>query len=375
MPNEEKQPFTSADIHNGKRPSCSNLFNLKIYENMPANKNAVLRYKYIDELLSDSHHLYNMDDLLKAVNLRLEINGNKPIAVRTLQLDLNAMQNEVFNAPIEKFTFDKTICYRYSEPGYSIFHKPLSKEETNLLGEVLSTIGQFEGLPHFAWLDNLQKGLGIKENRKIIDFSKNVALKNIQFLGMLYDVISNNQVLELSYKKFSAAEPECFEFHPYSLKEYNSRWYLVGYDSDRECIKTLPVDRITEFTPLPEKKLIPCPVDINSFFDNVVGITVYADKEPIDILLWASEHETDYIDTKPIHHSQEKIEDKNLIAELQATYHKTNGHFYTLRCQQTYELEREFVSHFAEVEVLQPVVLRECIIDKIKGMAKLYELR
>ena len=339
---------------------------------MPSNKNAVLRYKFIDELLSDSHHIYNMEDLLKEVNFRLEMNGNQQISVRTLQLDVKAMQDEVFSAPIEKFTSGKTICYRYSQPGYSIFHKPLSNEETNLLGEVLSTIGQFEGLPHFTWLDNLQKGLGIKGNRKIINFSKNVALKNIQFLGMLYDAISNDQVLNLSYKKFSAAEPEDFEFHPYLLKEYNSRWYLVGYDNDKDLIKTLPVDRIIDFTPRPEKKLIPCPVDINTFFDDVVGITVYADKEPIDILLWASEHETDYIDTKPIHHSQEKIDDEAKITELQATYHKTNGNFYTLRCQQTYELEREFVSHFAEVEILQPVEFRHCIIEKIKEMSRLY---
>lgn len=340
---------------------------------MPANKNAVLRYKYLDELLSDSHHYYTMLELKDKVNDRLSLNGNDKISVRTIQNDINVIQNEIFDAPIEAFyTYGKKLCYRYSQPGYSIFHKPLSDEETNLLGEVLSTVGQFEGLPHFAWLDNLQKGLGIKESRKIINFSKNVALKNIQFLGMLYDVISNDQVLNLTYKKFSATEPEGFEFHPYLLKEYNSRWYLVGYDSDNDFIKTLPVDRIMEFTPLPEKKLIPCSVNIDTFFDDVVGITVYADKKPIDILLWASEHETDYLDTKPIHHSQEKIESEEKIAELRSSYHKTNGNFYTLKCQQTYELEREFMSHFAELEVLQPMEVRECIIKKISEMSKLY---
>ena len=342
---------------------------------MPKNKNAVLRYKYLDELLSDSHHYYTMSDLTERVNDKLALNGNDQVSIRTIQKDIRDLQNEVFGAPIESFSMhEKKKCYRYDQPGYSIFHKPLSDEETNLLGEVLSTIGQFEGLPHFAWLDNLQKGLGIKESRKIINFSKNVALKNIQFLGMLYDVISNSQVLNLSYKKFSASEPESFEYHPYLLKEYNSRWYLVGYDSDKDFIKTLPVDRIIEFTPLPEKELIQCPLDINAFFDDVVGITVYADKEPIDILLWASEHETDYIDTKPIHHSQVKVEDETKIAELQSAYHKTDGHFYTLRCQQTYELERKFVSHFAEMEVLQPVALRECIIEKIKDMSRLYNV-
>ena len=43
---------------------------------MPANKNAVLRYKIIDEILSDNHHLYNITELIDKVNERLVNNGN-----------------------------------------------------------------------------------------------------------------------------------------------------------------------------------------------------------------------------------------------------------------------------------------------------------
>ena len=36
----------------------------KIVDIMPANKNAVTRYKYLDDLLSDRHHYYDIHDLV-----------------------------------------------------------------------------------------------------------------------------------------------------------------------------------------------------------------------------------------------------------------------------------------------------------------------
>ena len=34
---------------------------------MPANKNAVVRYKYLDELLSDKYHYYDIHDLTERI--------------------------------------------------------------------------------------------------------------------------------------------------------------------------------------------------------------------------------------------------------------------------------------------------------------------
>ena len=35
---------------------------------MPTNKNAFIRYKYLDRLLSDRHHYYDINDLTERVN-------------------------------------------------------------------------------------------------------------------------------------------------------------------------------------------------------------------------------------------------------------------------------------------------------------------
>ena len=38
---------------------------------MPTNKNALTRYKYLDEMLSDRHHFYDIHDLTEKCNEKL----------------------------------------------------------------------------------------------------------------------------------------------------------------------------------------------------------------------------------------------------------------------------------------------------------------
>ena len=40
---------------------------------MPVNKNAMTRYKILDELLSNQYHNYSLDDLQEEVNKRLTV--------------------------------------------------------------------------------------------------------------------------------------------------------------------------------------------------------------------------------------------------------------------------------------------------------------
>ena len=54
---------------------------------MPTNKNAILRYKYLDDLLSDCHHYYSIRDLWEKCNERLIANGFSEVSLRWLQKD------------------------------------------------------------------------------------------------------------------------------------------------------------------------------------------------------------------------------------------------------------------------------------------------
>lgn len=340
---------------------------------MPANKNAVIRYQKLDELLSDRHHHYTMEEITDKVNDYLVDLGYQEVTRRCLEKDINFMEERPFCAPIKRFTSNGFRCIKYGRSNYSIFTKELTKEEESLLSEVINTIGQFEGLPNFEWLDALQEQLGTENHRQIISFSSAVKLKNSNLLASLYDVVSNEQVISVIYKRFEDENADTLIVHPYYLKEYNKRWYLVCYDEVRNFICTLALDRFEDFTPMPEKKLVPITAEVEHRFDNSIGITVLDNQEPEHVVFWTSDKESNYIETKKMHHSQ-----GTLGEEASTIYRKKynlpdGGKFFSLYCQNTYELRRELCSHFSDIIVLEPKRLVLEIKTEVSKMKSLYD--
>ena len=113
---------------------------------MATNKNALIRYRFLDTMLSDRHHYYSMLDLYTKVNAMLEADGFKIVTRRCVETDIEDLQDAPFRAEIETFKRDGKTIYRYRRQGFSIFKQEMSREERNLLREVLNTIGQFDGL-------------------------------------------------------------------------------------------------------------------------------------------------------------------------------------------------------------------------------------
>ena len=109
---------------------------------MPANKNALIRYKTIDRCLRNRFRLWTIDDLTEACSDALyEMEGiTKGVSVRTVQGDLQIMRSDKlgYNAPIE--VYDK-IYYRYADPDYSINEMPLTDDDCDLLRQAIELLG------------------------------------------------------------------------------------------------------------------------------------------------------------------------------------------------------------------------------------------
>lgn len=319
---------------------------------MPTNKNAFIRYKYLDKLLSDRHHYYDMHDLTTKVNAMLEDDGFKSVTRRCIEKDVEALQDAPFRADIETFKMDGKTIYRYRRQSFSIFREELSREEVSLLREVLNTIGQFRGLDHFEWLDRLKTDLGVKRQRQVISFSNNPYLLNSNLLGTLFDCISNLVVVCLSYHTFSDDTVRSIDFHPYLLKQYNDRWFLLGAaDSDKKILN-FALDRIDKVEPIPEKKYMKCPNDLSERFEDIVGVTFYEDRPVEHILCWVSDGSKGYVDTKPIHGSYTPIKGEREQQLREEFPQLQNGMFFRLDCIRNYELIRELCSYGKDLIVL-----------------------
>jgi predicted DNA-binding transcriptional regulator YafY len=292
---------------------------------MPTNKNALARIAILDELLADRHHYYNLDDLTEKCNQALEYNEQKPVTSRCIQKDINFIEYDGFHAEIERFTKDGKYIIRYKDPSFSIFTKKLSDDEKNLLQEVLSTIGQFDGLSNFEWIDNLKQRLDIEERPKVISFSNNPYLKNSNLLAQIFDYVSHKNVVKVCYSAFTSAKSGMC-FHPYLLKQYNDRWYLIGAADSDGKILNLALDRITSIEPVADKEFVEPAEDFADRFEDIVGVTVIDGK-------WALVY--DYIEGKTLAQLMEENPDKldeyiELLVKVQMEIHKKRCPLLTL---------------------------------------------
>ncbi len=109
---------------------------------MPANKNALIRYKTIDNCLRNKYRRWTLDDLVEACcDALYEMEGiRKGVSARTVQMDLQIMRSDKlgYNAPIE--VYDK-IYYRYADPDYSITEMPLTMDDCTLLKKAIDLLG------------------------------------------------------------------------------------------------------------------------------------------------------------------------------------------------------------------------------------------
>lgn len=249
----------------------------------------------------------------------------------------------------------------------------MSREERNLLREVLSTIGQFNGLDNFKWLDDFKIGLGLEERRQIISFSNNPFLQNSNLLGTLFDQISNEVVIKLSYHTFTDPTIRSIVFHPYLLKQYNDRWFLLGAaDSDKKILN-FALDRIDEVEPLPDKKYAECPEELQERFEDIVGVTLYEERKCEHILCWVNDSSKGYVDTKPIHESYTPYKGEKEI-ELHNQYPKLEGGmFFSIDCIPNFELIRELCSFGGDLIVLSPQYIKDEILSRIEKVILNYK--
>ena len=334
-------------------------------------KNAIMRYKILDSLLSNRNRYYSISELLEKVNEALELDGMEPVSRRCIEKDLNTLECAPYEAVIERVWYHGKKCIRYAEEGFSIFTKKLTEEEENLLSEVLNTIGQFDGLDTFEWLDSLKKRLDIKEHRRIIQFDSNPYFEGRNLIGSLFTAISNKQVLALKYHTFKDPQVKEVVVYPYLLKEYNNRWFLIVGVEDG-TILNFALDRIDDFKPMPHIDYIEPDEDLESRFDDIVGVTLFKDKPTEDILLWVNEEGFQYVKTKPLHGSQRDVkgeEDKTMREKYPALQ---GGRFFRLQCILNYELEQLLMSKMNQLVVIEPTTLKDSLINRIKKMDSLY---
>jgi hypothetical protein len=335
---------------------------------MPANKNALIRYKTIDNCLRNKYRRWTINDLVDACSDALyDMEGiTKGVSLRTIQADLQIMRSDKlgYNAPIE--VYDGKY-YRYADPEYSIFDMPLSENDYEVMKEAVEMLKQLEDFDHFSEMADvvgrLQDKLSISQsNRKpIINFDSVPNLKGLKLLNPLYNYIANKQPLRIMYQSFNATEPTEYILYPYLLKEYRNRWFLFGSVKKDLVLYNLALDRIVSVEPLDIPFKENQEFDSEHFFDDVIGVSKNLHNTPRTIKFWVSEEQSKYIMTKPLHHSQKLIKQN-----------KDGSCIFKISVVINFELYSVLMSYGPGVRVIYPRQAVSYMRDKTQEMANLY---
>lgn len=338
---------------------------------MPANKNALIRYKTIDNCLRNRYRRWTLDDLVDACCEALyDMEGiSKGVSVRTVQGDIQMMRSDKlgYNAPIEVYDHK---YYRYSDPNYSITDMPMSQNDYEVMQEAVDMLRQLQDFDQFTEMSDvvsrLQDKLAVtKNNRKpIVHFDNVPDLKGLKLLNPLYNYIARKQTLKIMYQSFSAREPHEYILCPYLLKEFRNRWFVFGSKPTNLMLYNLALDRIISIEPVDMPFCENPNFDSEHFFDDVIGVSKNINNTPRRIKFWATREQSQYIKTKPLHPSQ----------KLLSTDKDDGSCIFQIEVVINFEMYSVFMSYGPGLKVIYPHMAVSYMKDKLREAATLYDV-
>ena len=322
---------------------------------MPANKYALIRYRVINRCLKD-FQFATMDKLIQVCEDALSMS---PISERTIYQDLKDMREDDqlgYNAPIK---LNRDRGYYYDDPDYSIDNIPLKEEEVKALSFAATMLDQYRNIGIFSTftgaVQKVVEAVNIKrlstedDLLPFIEFEHSPVSLGQQYIEPIILAIKNKKVIRFKYQRFVADKVLSHDIHPYLLKQYHSRWYLIGLHDYHKDIATYCLDRF-----ISDPELIDIPYEDRGFntreyFKSVIGIITSSEK-PQKVVLKLTQRQAWYVITQPIHSSQKVTEKKDhFIVELNVI--------------PTYELTMLIMGWGPEAEVIKPTSLRSRIFE------------
>jgi hypothetical protein len=231
------------------------------------------------------------------------------------------------------------------------------------LGYYIANSGDLEGDGIRQWLleslsmNNLVNEAGGLRDR--ILFEKIPSSQ--KWLSPIVGAMKDGKAIKMTYQSYTRTEPNTFMAHPYCLKLFKQRWYLLARSENYDDSWIYSLDRIHNAEETDKPISIPEDFDAADYFSKYFGIIISSDIPVETVELKVDEDQVMYFRSLPLHPSQTEIE--------------TNGEYsvFQYRLVPTFDFKQEILSHGMSVEVLSPESLRDEIHAEIKKMLQRYD--
>jgi len=185
-----------------------------------------------------------------------------------------------------------------------------------------------------------------------------------KFLITVLDAMQQKKCISMIYQKFTDNDARTQTLEPYFLKLFHQRWYVVAKIPDAEGLRVYALDRVKDIEITKQSFKVPKDIDVKAYFFDCFGIehnTTDYDVEDIKLKVYNTHNKCQYLRTLPLHHSQRELERHDDYSIFQLTVYPT------------YDFMQEILSHGDEIEVIEPLWVRDEFRKKIAAMAQRYK--
>ncbi|MEA4966690.1 MAG: WYL domain-containing protein, partial [Bacteroidaceae bacterium] len=114
------------------------------------------------------------------------------------------------------------------------------------------------------------------------------------FLTPIIEAMRESHAINITYQKFEHNKAYTFEIHPYCVKIFKQRWYVVAFNPFKNYILIYSLDRIKNIEPTSNKFDLPEDFNGEEYFKDSFGIIVDNYLETEEVLLKVFDEDVKY---------------------------------------------------------------------------------
>jgi predicted DNA-binding transcriptional regulator YafY len=258
----------------------------------------IIRLNRLNELFNTfKNRVLNIQELMDKIE----------VGERTLKGDLQVLRDE-YDAPI---IWDaKRRGYCYTEPFDLDVRISLNKKDVAALHTALRVLEQYNQLAIFQDIRGAISKIenSVKFHTRPDELNKFIQLEEVPFfkgselIPIFVEAIQQHSKILFQHQRFDSEEVREHEVLPYLLKEYRNRWYLVAWSLNYRQIRIYGLDRVVqESIKVVEGDFDAPDFDAEQYFKYSLGITVYTDRKPEEVILSFESTQGKYFRTQPFY--------------------------------------------------------------------------
>jgi predicted DNA-binding transcriptional regulator YafY len=328
---------------------------------MPKNKQSGTRISSLHFLLTSNNFL-TKDQILQKLKNEFDID----VSWETIKKDLQEI-----NLDGKVIDYDPRHGYFLTDKGGYLSQFTYSGEQRKALELASGILAELADIPLLKDFETIIKKLLKVDhaNDKLKKYFASILQletvpkrEGIKWISPIFSAIRGSRMITVVYKKFDSPVSKNYLVHPYLLKEYRNRWYLICRNNETSKVVTFALDRVQDIKE-EESELVWQNFDPEEYYKYSLGITTYETDEIMEVKLKVTTSQLNYLKTLPLHHSQEIVEgaDGSGIVKLKVLY--------------SYELIKEILGMGYEVEVLEPVSLRDEVAERLRKAMENYKVK